>query len=124
MTWLKQAHVLFALTSLVGFVLRGYWMIAGSPRLQRRWVQVAPHFVDTFLLLSGVWLVLASGLYPTQQPWLAAKLVALVFYIVLGSLALKRGKTRAIRLVAFVAALGAFAYISSAALTRQPLPAL
>jgi len=57
---------------------------------------------------------------PLAHPWLATKIGALVVYIVLGSIALKRGRTRAIRAAASAAALATYAYIVGVALTRSP----
>jgi uncharacterized membrane protein SirB2 len=62
------------------------------------------------------------GYSPLEQPWLATKIVALLLYIVIGSVAIKRGKTRRIRLIAWIAAQGVFFYIVSVALTHNPLP--
>ena len=53
------------------------------------------------------------------QPWLVAKLVALVVYVVLGSIALRRGRTQQIRAIAFVMALATFAYIVGVALSKS-----
>jgi uncharacterized membrane protein SirB2 len=53
--------------------------------------------------------------------WLTAKVLGLLAYIVLGSIALKRGRTRGQRILAFAAALLAAAYVVSVALTRDPL---
>ena len=122
MQLLKHAHATLALVSVGGFMVRGYWMLLRSPLLQRRWVKVAPHIVDTFLLLSGLALVFRYHIFPADHPWLVAKLVALVLYIVLGSIALKRGKTRRVRAAAFVAALAAFAYILAVAVTHRAIP--
>ena len=122
MLYMIQIHAGLALTSLVGFVIRGVWMMRGSPMLTRRWVRVAPHFVDTLLLLSGVALVFHYRVYPTEQSWLAAKLLALLVYIVVGSIALKRGKTRVIRVTSFFAALIVFAYMLAVANTRLAMP--
>ena len=36
--------------------------------------------------------------YPATHAWLTAKVIGLLAYIVLGSLALKRGRTKAIRI--------------------------
>ncbi|HEX7249101.1 MAG TPA: SirB2 family protein, partial [Burkholderiales bacterium] len=58
--------------------------------------------------------------YPFVQPWLTAKVLALVAYIVLGSFALRRGRTRGARTGAFVAALCVALYIVSVAITRSP----
>jgi uncharacterized membrane protein SirB2 len=59
---------------------------------------------------------------PFVFPWLTAKVLALVVYILLGSVALKRGKSLAIRATAYVAALLVFGYIVAVALTKNPLP--
>ncbi len=104
------------------FLLRGVWMLRASPQLQQRWVRIAPHLVDTALLASAITLAAWSGQYPLAQDWLSAKVIALIGYIVLGTIALKRGRTRAVRTSAFVAALVLFGYIVAVAVTRQPLP--
>lgn len=122
MYWLLKLHIATVLLSLTGFVMRGVWMLRGSSLLRARWVRVTPHIVDTLLLASGIGLVFTLHLYPTQQPWLVAKLVALVVYIVLGAIALKRGRTRGVRAGAWVAALAVFFYILAVAFTKQVIP--
>jgi len=57
-------------------------------------VRVAPHIVDTVLLGSALALAWAGGFDPLRVPWLEAKLAGLAIYIVLGTIALKRGRTR------------------------------
>lgn len=118
---LKHIHMTFAVLSGVLFLVRGLWMLADSGYLQRRWVKIAPHVIDTLLLASAVGLAVWSSQYPGQSPWLTAKLVALVAYIGLGTVALKRGRTRAVRTLAFVGALACFAYILAVAVTKNPL---
>ena len=120
---LKHLHVTFALLSGLLFLLRGIWMLSGSQRLQQRWVKIVPHVVDTLLLASAIGLVAWSSQYPGQQAWLTAKLLALVAYIVLGVIALKRGRTRQVRVAAFVGALACFVYIVAVAVTKNPLVA-
>ena len=116
---IKHIHITFAAVSGAFFLLRGLWMLLDSPMLQQRWVRVVPHVVDTLLLTSALVLVFWSGQYPFVQPWLTAKVLALVAYIVLGTVALKRGKTRGVRTFALLAALATFAYIVAVAQTRQ-----
>ncbi len=118
----KSLHVLCAALTFVSFVTRGIWMWRDSPRLQRRWVRVVPHLVDTVLLVSAGTLVVITHQYPGPVAWLNAKLVALVLYIVLGMIALRRGRSMAARRGAFVAALCVFVYIVLVALTRQHVP--
>lgn len=118
---LKAVHVACAVLSISGFALRGILMLAGSPLLAARFARVAPHVVDTVLLASALWLAALIGQYPFVQGWLTAKVLALIAYIVLGAVALKRARGKAARAIAFALALGAAAYIVSVALTRDPL---
>lgn len=121
---LKTLHVACAALSLAGFVLRGVWMLRGSPLLAARATRILPHVVDTFLLAAGIGLALRIHQYPLTHAWLTAKLVALLVYIVLGSLALRRGATRRGRSAAFAAAIAVFLYIAAVAVTRSPLPGM
>ena len=117
---LRNLHIACVVLSAAGFLLRGTWMLCDSPLLGRRWVRVVPHFIDSALLASAVALATLSGQYPLAQHWLTAKVVALLAYIVCGTMALKRGRSRAVRSAFFVAALAILAYIVSVAMTRSP----
>ena len=117
---LKLAHMAAAALSIGLFTLRGCWMLAESPLREARWTRALPHVIDTVFLATGIWLAIRIQQYPFVQPWLTAKVLALVGYIVLGSIALKRGPTKAIRAAAFFAALAVFAYIVGVARTRHP----
>ena len=119
---LKSLHLTTIALSLALFVLRGLWMIAESPRLQARWTRIVPHVNDTVLLVSGISLAYTLGLSPLEHGWLAAKIVALLAYIVLGTIALKRGKTRGQRIAAWIAALLVFGYMVAVAVAHNPLP--
>jgi uncharacterized membrane protein SirB2 len=78
--------------------------------------------VDTVLLLSAIWLAVQLQQVPFRDGWLGAKILGLLLYIVLGGIALKRGRTKTMRIGAFAAALAVFAYIVAVARTRNPLP--
>lgn len=119
--WLKALHVGCAVLSVSGYFLRGVWMLRGSPQLQARWVRVVPHIIDTLLLVSAIALTIRLQQYPFVHDWLTAKVLALIAYIVLGAIGLKYGRTRNLRIAAWVAALLTFGYIVAVALTRQPL---
>ena len=123
MSYLLLKHVHMTLAALSGalFLVRGLWMLADSPMRQRAWVSSAPHLIDSLLLTTALILAWWSRQSPGVDSWLTAKLVALVAYIVLGSLALKYGKTRLVRSAAFVAALTCFGYIVATAVTKNPL---
>lgn len=97
-------------------------MLRESPSLQQRWVKIAPHTVDTLLLASAITLAWQLGYSPLSEPWLAAKIVALLLYVIIGTVALKRGKTKRIRLIAWLSAQMVFLYIVSVAVTHDPVP--
>jgi uncharacterized membrane protein SirB2 len=118
---LKHLHVSFALVSGFLFAVRGIWMLQGSALARRRSLELASYAIDTILLSSAIGLVMWSAQYPLAQTWLSVKVVVLLAYIVAGSIALKRGKTKAVRASAYVLALLLFAYILKVALTKQVL---
>ena len=118
----RNFHIACVMISGSFFCVRGFWMLRDSLMLHRRWVKTVPHVVDTCLLSSALVMVIWSGQYPFVQSWLTAKIVALIIYIVLGAIALKYGKTKTVRICAFVAALSTFAYIGSVAMTKQVFP--
>jgi uncharacterized membrane protein SirB2 len=116
---LKLAHITAAILTISGFALRGFWMLTDSANLDRRIVKIAPHIVDSVFLLSGIGLIWILRLPVMSQPWLMAKLIALVFYVLLGTVALRRGKTKRTRTIALLLAILTFAYIAGAAMNKS-----
>ncbi|MBR0564670.1 SirB2 family protein [Azoarcus sp. L1K30] len=117
---LKHFHVTCVILSISGFTLRGWWMFSGHRLLNHRFTRTLPHVIDTGLLASAIGLAAMSGQYPLQASWVTAKVVGLIGYIFLGTVALKRGKTRSVRAVAFIAAVLVFSWIVSVALSKNP----
>ena len=122
MPWplLKQLHVTLALLTALSFCLRAYWMLARSPTLTGSWSRRLPHAVDTLLFLSGLTMAVGLSLSPLSHPWLAVKLVAIVVYVVIGSIALKRGRSYRQRVLALLLSLLVLAYIFAVALHHDP----
>jgi uncharacterized membrane protein SirB2 len=118
---LKHLHVTCVVLSGLGFALRGWWMLNDSPLLKARLARVAPHMIDSVLLGSALFMAWQSSQYPFAQGWLTAKFFGLLAYIVCGTMALKRARTRGRRVVFLALALLAYAYIVGVALTRNPL---
>jgi uncharacterized membrane protein SirB2 len=118
---LKWLHVAAVVASGTGFLARAVLMLAGSPRLQARFVRVAPHVVDTVLLAAAVAMAVMARISPLAHPWLAAKIAGLLAYIVLGAIALRYGRTLRERVAALAGAVLAFAYVVGTALQRDPL---
>jgi uncharacterized membrane protein SirB2 len=117
---LRSVHMTCAALSILGFVIRYIWMLRESALLQKRAVKIVPHIVDTLLLLSAIGLVGVVGFGPNAA-WLSAKIVGLIAYIVLGTLALKRGRTKTARAVFGLLAIIVFAFVASVARTHNPL---
>lgn len=115
---LKSLHVAFAVLSVLGFCLRGYWMLTDNRLLRARAVLILPHINDSMLLLTAVLLVLATRMYPVVTGWVTLKIILLLVYIVLGTFALKRGKSRRARTGFLVAAIITVAGIFVVALTK------
>jgi uncharacterized membrane protein SirB2 len=116
----KHIHITAVVLSGSLFLLRGVWMLRDSDLLAGRWVKTLPHCVDTVLLATALVLAGWSRHYPVSQPWLTAKVLALLAYILLGTVALKRGRTKPVRAGAFIAALAVFAYIVGVAVSKRP----
>ncbi len=121
---LKGLHITCALTAYTLFLLRGIWQFRDSPIIRQRWVKIVPHAVDTLLLGSAITLAFVTHQYPFIDTWLTVKVGCLLLYIGLGFVALKYGKTRTIRLLAWLAAQTVFVYIVLVALSHNPVPFL
>jgi uncharacterized membrane protein SirB2 len=120
--FIKSLHVLTALLSIGGFVIRGYWRLTDSPRLKRKWVRIVPHVNDTLLLATGLWMAWQLAQYPFVQPWLTAKIIGLIVYIGFGLTLMRFAQRRPSQFAAYVLAIVTFIYIVSVALTRTVIP--
>ena len=118
---IKLVHVTAAITSGTLFLLRGTAVSLGSS-----WGMIAPirylsYTIDIVLLTAALLLlaILPPAIY--SNGWLWAKLTLLVVYIGFGTLALKRGRTAAIRRACFVAAIAIYLCVYFIARTHDPL---
>lgn len=116
----KYLHIACVILSVTGFFLRGLLMLRDSPLLARRWMKVVPHVNDTVLLTAALTLVVLTDQYPFVEPWVTAKVFGLIVYIILGSVALKAGRTKGQRTAGWLGALAVFGWVVSVALTRDP----
>jgi len=117
----KYVHVIAAVATISGFILRGIWMLKASPNLQHPAAKIAPHILDTVFLLAGLGLLWLLRLNPLTQPWLLAKFAGLFAYVLLGMIAIRRGPTKRIRTIALVSAVLAFVYVVGVATAKSPL---
>jgi len=119
MEWIKSIHISCVVLSFSSFFLRGIWMMFDSSLLHNRWVKTVPHVVDATLLLSALLMLYIMQWSVLDYQWLQVKIGALLVYIVLGMLALKPGRPKRIRFMAWLSALVVFLYIVSVALTKS-----
>ncbi len=119
MEWLKAIHVSCVILSFSGFCIRGFWALTAPDKLKNYWVRRVPHFVDTLLLTSALLMLYVMSISVLENSWLMAKIVALLVYILLGMLALKPGRSKQLRGMAWFCGMLVFAYIASVALTKS-----
>ena len=108
---IKAAHILAVILSGSLFALRGALMVAGSAHANHPVLRYLSYGIDTLLLTAALMLATILQQFPFVNGWLTAKVLLLVLYIVLGSIALKRGRTRRARVLALVGALCTYGYI-------------
>lgn len=117
---LKTLHLTVVLLSGALFAVRGAAVLRGQAWAMARPLRLASYGIDTVLLGAGLALWAGLGLSPLQAPWLGVKLLLLLLYIVLGSLALKRARRPAMRRRAYAAALATFAFMLTVARLHHP----
>src|SRR5690554_7393680 len=118
---LKHIHMTCALISIIFFSVRVIWAFKGSELLQKKWVKISPHVVDTLLLLSVIGLAFAWVQGGTLPAWISAKLIGLVAYIFFGLMTLKKAKNAQQRFAYFALALLTFIYIVGVAFSKNAL---
>ncbi|SCK16008.1 SirB2 family protein [Vogesella sp. LIG4] len=119
---LKHTHAGLAYLSVTLFALRAALSYLKPALLQSKLLRIAPHVVDTGLLAAAITLAVWAGLSPLEQPWLAAKIVALIAYIILGTLGLKRLQGSPLRGPVLLLALAMPIYIIAVAKTKMVWP--
>ncbi|MBV7300094.1 SirB2 family protein [Enterovibrio paralichthyis] len=119
---LKHTHLLFIALSVSLFIIRFVWSMMGSKMMEKKWVKVVPHIIDTVLLTSGVALVFITGFIPFTPAalWMTEKLTCVLAYIALGYVALHYSRGMAFRLFAFFGALGWVYAAADLAITKTP----
>ena len=118
---IKLVHVGAVIASGSLFATRGTLMLARSPLANHAALRYLSYAIDTTLLTAALMLVTILHQYPFVQPWLTVKVLLLVVYVVLGSLALKPATTRRAQVGCFCAAMEELLLIASVARAHHPL---
>lgn len=120
---LKTLHITLALLSGTGLALRIGAHLGNANWIKHRAARALPHLLDTALLASAIGLLWMWQWTPLTQPWLQAKLVALVGYVVCGAVALRSSPQQLSRCLAFTSAAAlCFMFIISTAISKRVLP--
>ncbi|MCF6202415.1 MAG: SirB2 family protein [Methylococcaceae bacterium] len=115
---IKLIHLTFILTSVVSFSARFALSFFKPEILQNKFIKIAPHVIDTVLLMSGVALVLQGSWLEGEFGWIVSKLTLLVGYIIFGVIAM-RTKTTGKRWIGFLAAMLCYVGIFIIAITKN-----
>lgn len=117
---LKLIHQSAVVLSLGGFFIRGAAALSGAGWVRNTPVRALTQLVDTTLLAAAIALAWTLQLNPLHTPWLLAKIGGLLLYIALGTLAMRPGPPRAVRIAAWLAALATAGWIVSVAVSKSP----
>ena len=115
----RDVHIGCASLSISLFAARGALRLKRPAWQPWPWLRVLPHINDTLLLCAAITLAMMSGQYPIQQPWLTAKVIALMVYVGFGMVALRPSTPPGRRKVAFVVAILTVLYIVGVAITKS-----
>lgn len=116
---IKMFHLTFVLLSLFSFVGRIMLAQMHSELLQKKWIKIGPHIVNTLLLITGFMLVFQGEWLSGEYSWIVAKIIALLGYVGLGTVAIKSQGT--LRWQAFAGAVACFIYIAIVAVSKHAL---
>ncbi|WP_076419069.1 SirB2 family protein [Colwellia sp. UCD-KL20] len=116
---MKHLHMTLALLSVGLFTLRFAWLLMNSAQLNKKWVKIAPHVIDTFLLVLGVIMAVKLSINPIEQLWLGEKILAVFAYIFTGYYTLKIAKNNMMRVIGYLGALGWVMLVVRLAMTKQ-----
>ncbi|TCO98347.1 SirB2 family protein [Uruburuella suis] len=86
----KHSHITFVAITIILFNLR-FWLRFARPEKPLAGIlKVLPHFNDTLLLFTGLWLMKITHFSPFgNADWLGVKLLLLLVYIGIGIVAIK-----------------------------------
>ncbi|HBY38525.1 MULTISPECIES: SirB2 family protein [Marisediminitalea] len=114
----KHLHMTAVGISVLLFVFRFIYGQMNPSFLQKKWVKVVPHIIDTVLLGSAIWLCVILSQYPIVNSWLTAKVIGVIGYILFGLLALK-SETPVKKWGGFAGALIVLGVTAKVAITKQ-----
>ncbi|NOQ34866.1 MAG: invasion protein [Methylococcaceae bacterium] len=110
-------HIIFVVTSILSFITRFSLLVLKPDLLKIKALKIAPHIIDTILLISGATLVIQGNWLSGEFGWIATKITVLLAYIGLGVMAMRTEGIK--RYAGFVGAIVCYGYIFSVAVTKH-----
>lgn len=120
-TGIKHFHLLLIGLSVGLFLIRFILSEMKSPILQKKWLKILPHLVDTLLIVSAVTLCVLIEQYPFANAWVTEKLLALLLYVFMVTLALKMARTVFMKYIGLLGAISWVAFAGMVAVSKQPI---
>lgn len=121
----KLLHVSTVVISLILFISRVLLLLKRPTILKHPALRILPHINDSILLFSAVSLLILAELTPgSDNPWLVAKIIAMIIYILTGMFLLKWASTTRSILSLFFLALIIYFYIIHTAIYKNINPFL
>lgn len=117
----KHLHLTAIALSFALFAIRFVLVMKSSPMLQKKWLKITPHIVDTLLIISIVMLCVELSVYPFANEWATSKLIGLVLYILSVAFALKWARNNVMRIVGFAGAIAWLTITASIAVSKNTL---
>ncbi len=120
---LKHTHLMFIALSVLAYAVRFIFVAMESRKADNKALKIGNMVLLTLVIVSGVGLSLVTGQYPFSEasPWLTEKVMAFVAYVFLVLFALKYGRTKTIKVLAFLGSIGWLFYIANLVMSRQPM---
>ncbi len=116
---LKHPHLLLIAITAGLFAIRLVGGLIGLSIVHAALVRILHHLSDLGVLVTGLLLGHFISQYPFANDWLTAKFAALLVYMVLAPISLKRGS-----IVGLILAGGALGYAAWVGLNKVPFPAV
>lgn len=118
---IKALHIGLVIASVSLFASRGAMVLAGSSWALTGPLRFLSFGIDTALLTAGLLLftILPGAVFANH--WLAVKMLLLVVYVILGSIAFRLGRTRRVRVACYLGALAVIGMMYGIAKYHHPL---